>query len=175
MADHWVQPPISGKHVQGPVFPLVHATVSYFLSPSASSTLPWATWGHTPSIPICVVLILHPLLLYNQKKSFKTFLMFPSQWTELEALFLSMMGAKKLLRPRPSVPPASRTESCLPETHLHWPWSPCPQNLIEREQKDSITHGSAYNKQGPSLATKATSVYIHVCVLSSTYADIMYA
>lgn len=77
MADHWVQPPISGKHVQGPVFPLVHATVSYFLSPSASSTLPWATWGHTPSIPICVVLILHPLLLYNQKKKFQNFLNVP--------------------------------------------------------------------------------------------------
>lgn len=110
----------------------------------------------------------------KKKKVSKPFLMFPSQWTELEALFLPMMGAKKLLRPRLSVPPAARTESCLPETHLHWPWSPCPQNLIEREQEDSITHCSAYNKQGPTLATEPTSLYIRVCVLTSTYADIMY-
>ena len=109
-----------------------------------------------------------------KKKLSKTFLMLPSQWTELEALFLRMMGAKKLLRSRLSVRPAARTESCLPETHLHWPWPPCPQKLIEREQEDSITHCSAYNKQGPTLVTEPTSVYICVCVLTSTYTDVMY-
>lgn len=93
---------ISGKHVQGPVFPLVHATVSYFLSPSRKLDI---TMGKLRPYPIDPYLCgsysssPSPIQPKRKKKFQKTFLMFPSQWTELEALFHPWWGPKSYWDP----------------------------------------------------------------------------
>ena len=67
---------------------------------------------------------------------------------------------------------------CKDRILLTWNTSPLTvapmSSEADREQEDSITHCSAYNKQGPTLVTEPTSAYIRVCVLTSTYTDIMY-